>query len=597
MLFNKHINKYYKKFFYLLIIGLAAVIAVDYFQLYVPEALGNIIDGISNEEFKQFSDISDIIFKVVGVGFILCAGRMIFRFTLFYVSKKVEEGLRYDMFLKAERLSQSYYHQTKVGSIMSWFTNDLETIEEYMGWGTVMLMDAIFLTIFCVIKMIQTDWILTIISAIPMALIIVWGALVEKWMGLKWEERQKTFDGVYDFSQETFTGIRVIKAFVKETYELHAFAKKAKANKDKNIEFARISVIFDVLISLIIVIITCLVLGIGGYFVYRIVTFGSFTLFNHEITLTIGQLMAFYGYFDTLIWPMIAIGQIVSMMARAKASLKRATDFLDQDEDVKNPENAYKLENVSGKITFNHFSFAYPDGNTHSLNDITLEINPGETIGIVGKIGSGKSTLVNSLLRLYNIEKGQIFIDGHDLMEVDIKSLRDAISYVPQDNFLFSDKIRNNIAFSNKELDFSKIKSAAKFADIDDNISGFKLGYDTISGERGVSLSGGQKQRISIARAYVKDAPIMIMDDSVSAVDVKTEENILKNIKENRKGKTTIVIASRVSTVKHMSRILVLNEGKVEAFDTPERLEETSETYKKMVYLQKLEAEVEGGAN
>lgn len=229
------------------------------------------------------------------------------------------------------------------------------------------------------------------------------------------------------------------------------------------------------------------------------------------------------------------------------------------------------------------------------LKNITFTVNPGESVGIVGKIGSGKTTLVNTLLHLYNVERGKVFIDGHDIMDCNIESLRDAIGYVPQDNFLFSDKIKNNIAFSCNELDMDKVYDAAKFADVHSNIEEFTEGYETVSGERGVTLSGGQKQRISIARAYIKDAPIMILDDSVSAVDVKTEETILANIQSERKGKTTIVIASRISTVSHLDKILVLDKGEVEAYDTPQRLEEISPTYKKMVYLQKLEREVEGG--
>jgi ATP-binding cassette subfamily B protein len=250
------------------------------------------------------------------------------------------------------------------------------------------------------------------------------------------------------------------------------------------------------------------------------------------------------------------------------------------------------LDECKGKITFRGFSFSYPDGNTHSLSNVSFEIQPGEMVGIVGKIGSGKTTLVNSLLRLYNIERGKIFIDDVDLMDLNIQNLRENIAYVPQDNFLFSDNIRNNISFANNKAEMNEVREAAKFADVDDNIRDFAQGYETVTGERGVTLSGGQKQRIAIARAYIKNAPIMIMDDSVSAVDVKTEETILNNINEKRKGKTTIIIASRVSTVSHLDKILVLKEGRVEAFDTPKRLLEISPTYQKMVYLQQLENEL-----
>ncbi|MCR5232058.1 MAG: ABC transporter ATP-binding protein/permease, partial [Acholeplasmatales bacterium] len=495
------------------------------------------------------------------------------------------------------RLSQKYYHENKVGSIMSWFTTDLETIEEYCGFGTVTIVDAFFLGALVIYRMLMLDWVLAIVAFIPMLLIMLWGFLIEKFMSKLWTQRQENYDRLYDYTQETFTGIRVIKAFVKENAQLKTFVKIAKNNKDKNVQFARVSIIFDVLIELIIASIMALLLGVGGYAVYCVSTGTPMVMFNHEIELTASKLVKFTGYFDSLIWPMIAMGQIVAMRSRAKASLKRVAKFLDEDEDITNPANAYVLDDVKGKITFNHLSFHYPDTNkeNQSLKDVTFEINPGEMIGIVGKIGCGKTTLVNSLLRLYNVEKGTIFIDGHDLMECDLTSLRNAISYVPQDNFLFSDKIANNIAFSNRKIGMDRIQEAARFADVDENIISFKEGYETVSGERGVTLSGGQKQRISIARAYLKDAPIMIMDDSVSAVDVKTEENILNNIREKRAGKTTIVIASRVSTVSHLDRILVLNDGYVEAFDTPNNLLEISPTYQKMVYLQELEKEVEGG--
>ncbi len=605
MVFEKHMRRYYLRYIFLYILGIASLVAVDYAQTFIPEYLGSIVNVIDNntkgaitfdDALIKVTEIAIYILIIAGVMFL---GRMLWRFTLFNASGRIESGLRHDMFLKSERLSQKYYHENKVGSIMSWFTSDLETIEEYCGFGTVTMVDAFFLGILVIVKMVQLDVILAIVAFIPMILIIIWGFLIEKFMSKKWTERQECFDSLYDFTQETFTGIRVIKAFVKETAELHAFAKIAKKNKDTNISFARISVIFDVLIEIIIAAIMALILGFGGYAVYATITENNMVIFGHTIDMDAGKLVTFVSYFDLLIWPMIAMGQIVAMRSRAKASLKRVAQFLDAPEDIKNPENPIVLENVKGKITFKNFSFKYPDSqaNMNSLTNVTFEINAGESIGIVGKIGCGKSTLVNSLLRLYNVDEDSIFIDGFDIMKCDIKSIRDAIAYVPQDNFLFSDKIYNNIAFSNRSIDRVKIENAARFADVHDNIADFKNGYDTMSGERGVTLSGGQKQRIAIARAYLKDSPIMIMDDSVSAVDVKTEETILSNIREYRKGKTTIVIASRVSTVSKLDKILVLKDGEVEAFDTPKNLLEISPTYKKMVYLQELEKEVEGGNN
>ena len=594
MLFGKYINKYYAKYCWLFLIGLVGLVAVDVFQLFIPEYLGKLVDMFGGGTIDTGA-LKEIILGVMVVAFVMFFGRIMWRLSIFNASQRIEADLRHNMFLKSERLSQRYYHENKVGTIMAWFTTDLETIEEFFGWGSVMLVDAMFLSVLALYKMFSLDWALSCILLIPLALIIVWGMLVEKFMALKWEQRQTEFDKLYDFSQESFTGIRVIKAFVKETQQLHAFAKIARRNKDANIELVKVSVIFDAIIEIIISAIMALILGLGGYFVYKYVTGSPVSIFGHTIDMTAGELITFVGYFDTLVWPMIALGQVVSMRSRSKASLKRITNFLDQEEEIRNPQNAVVLEDVKGEIKFDGFSFAYPNSDSNVLKNISVEIKAGESVGIVGKIGSGKTTLVNTLLHLYNVEKGKVFIDGHDIMDCDIDSLRNAIGYVPQDNFLFSDKVKNNIAFSCENLDMDKVYDAAKFADVHSNIEDFTDGYETVSGERGVTLSGGQKQRISIARAYIKDAPIMILDDSVSAVDVKTEETILANIQNQRKGKTTLVIASRVSTVSHLDKILVLDKGEVEAFDTPQRLEEISPTYKRMVYLQKLEREVEGG--
>ena len=586
------VKDYYSRYIGLFIIGIFADIMVDVVQTFVPEFLGEIVEIVSTFNNVTIGDISHIIKQIMIVATVLMIGRCLLRYGIMQAASRIEADIRHDMFNKAERLSQRYYHENKIGTIMSWFSSDVEAVEEFIGWGTIMMIDAIFLSVISIYKMVRLDIILSVIAIIPMLALIIWGDRVEKVMSDKWEERQKQYDRLYDFTQETFTGIRVIKAFVKEAQELKAFSRVAKDNSDSNLEFAHLSIKFDVYIEMIIGITMTLLLGLGSYFVYRNANGMPVVLLGHSIGISASKLIVFIGYVDTLIWPMIAMGQILQMHSRFKTSSERIYHFLDEEEEIHNSENAVVLDNCKGKITFSHFSFAYPDGNTHSLHDVSFEIQPGEMIGVVGKIGSGKTTLVNSLLRLYNIEKGTIYVDDIDLMDIDIRSLRDNIAYVPQDNFLFSDNIRNNISFANSNAEMEAIRQAAKFADVDDNIIGFSEGYETMTGERGVTLSGGQKQRISIARAYIKDAPIMIMDDSVSAVDMKTEETILNNINEKRKGKTTIIIASRVSTVSHLDKILVLKDGTVEAFDTPENLLKISPTYQKMVYLQKLESEL-----
>jgi len=593
MLFGKYVNKYYLKYAILFLIGIAALIAVDWIQLYIPEFLGEVVKILqTNGDTSRIFTLGLYVLSVAGGMFL---GRFLWRITLFNASFRIESEMRHEMFLKAEALPRQYYHETKVGSIMSWFTNDLETITEYFSWGTIMMVDAIFLGIITTIKMVRLDLWMTLICFAPLLLVVVWGFLGEKFFMKRWEERQKAYDELYDFAQENFTGIRVIKAFVKETKEIHAFAKVARKNADKNISFARLSVGFDVFIEVIISLIFTFVLAFGGYFAWSYIQGTPIVLFNHEVNLPPDKLIEFVGYLDILIWPMIALGQIVPMRSRSKASLKRVSNFLDIEIRVNSPKDAIKLDNCTGLIEFKDFSFHYPTYEASSLSNITLTIKPGETVGVVGKIGCGKTTLVNVLLMMYNVAPGTLFIDGNDIMSLDIVSLRNQIAYVPQDNFLFSDTIENNITFGLDESSEEIAIKGAKFAGVDEDIKGFSAGYQTVSGERGVTLSGGQKQRISIARAYVKDAPILILDDSVSAVDTKTEETILHNIMTERKDKTTIVVASRVSTVSQLDKIIVLNEGHLEAFDTPENLLKVSPTYQKMVKLQELQKEVEGG--
>ncbi|MBO4285942.1 MAG: ABC transporter ATP-binding protein [Bacilli bacterium] len=593
MITGKYINKYYKKYWYMFLLGVLVLIAVDWIQLYIPQFSGDVVDRLA-DGFVSDEDISAITIEVLWILLIavgMFVGRIVWRIAIMFTSRKIEGELRRDMFLKAERLSVNYYHNNKVGTIMAWFTNDLETIEECFGFGTVMIVDSSFLLVFSLVKMIMLDPSLTLISIVPVALIVLWGALVEKVMSEKWELRQKSFDAIYDYSQENFTGIRVIKAFVKENQEILAFSKVARKSQKIEIDAARVSVGFDVAIEVIIAMCFAVILGFGGWFVLAAVQGTPIVILGHEIYLTAGKLVEFTGYFDSMIWPLIALGQIVTMRARGKASVKRITDYMETEEEIHDKEDAVSFV-AKGKITFNHFFFTYPESKNETLQDVNLTIEAGETVGIVGKIGSGKSTLVNSLLRIYNLSPRSVLIDDVDIMDMKISSVRDNIAIVPQDNFLFSDTIERNINFSDREKGLDEAVEAAQFADVHDNIIEFKDQYQTISGERGVTLSGGQKQRISLARAYIKNAPILILDDSVSAVDLKTEEKILKNIKEQRAGKTTLVIASRVSTVAHMDKIMVINDGKIEAFASPKELSKISPTYQKMVYLQRLEKEV-----
>ena len=590
MLFGKHINKYYLKYFWYFFFGIAFLILVDYVQLLVPETIGNLSTAIEDGEIKSIKDplLLRSLFTIFGVACCMFVGRFAWRRCILGESVRIQADLRQEMFSKTEILSQRFYKENKTGAILAYFSNDLETIEEVFGFGIVQIVDGLFLGVLSFIKMFQVNGVLSLISLIPIVILLASAIVIDKYMELKYDARQKAFEDMSDFSQENFTGIRVIKAFVKEGKELIHFAKENKKNKDANIAFVKFGALLDVLINLLIYSVIIIIYCVGGWFIYQESIGNSFNFSS-------GDIIKFIGYFDSLIWPVFAIASIINMTARGRTSLKRISSLLDEKVEIADDgQIIIPEEDFKGGIKFNNFNFAYPDDpEVNVLKNINFEIKPGETVGIVGKIGCGKSTLVNMLFRLYNVEKGTLFLDGHDIMDLPIKLVRSNIGYAPQDNFLFSDTIRKNISFSNDSLTDDQVSEAAEFSAVRDNIEEFQEKYQTMIGERGVTLSGGQKQRISISRAVVKDPAILVLDDSVSAVDIKTEETILRNIRRLRKGKTTILIASRVSTVEKLDKVLVLNEGELEYFGTNKECLENSPTYKRMVELQTLESELE----
>ena len=591
MIFGKHINRYYLRFGWMLLLGLGALVMVDFLQLEIPELYQMVINGVNqgyvaidgvNVTFDMDFLLDRICMPMVGIILCMVFGRFLWRVCFFGAGIRVETDLRNRMFDHAKDLSREYYQVNKVGDLMSLFTNDLDTIQECYGWGIMMFFDAVMLGVLALIKMWRMDPTMTVLSLIPMLFLMAAATIVGKRMERKWEYRQACFSKLSDFSQESFSGIAVIKAFVKEAVELMAFKKLNKENEEANISFTKASVLMRIMVALFVESVMCVILGYGGYLV-------------HEKVFNAGQLMEFIGYFNAIIWPVMAVSELIDMGSRGKASLKRVSELLDAECTVVDKPGVKELENIRGDIEFRNLSFRYPDGEFEALEDISFTIKAGENVGLVGKTGSGKTTLVDLILRTYNVPDGTLFIDGHDVNAVSIRSVRAGCAYVPQDNFLFSDTIENNISFGVDRRDHSAVKTAAKLADVHSNIKDFQLGYETVLGERGVTVSGGQKQRISIARALMKDAPILILDDSVSAVDTKTEETILHNLHETRAGKTTILIAHRITTIAGMDKILFIDDGKLAAVGKHDELYETCPAYRKMVDLQKLEEE--GGAH
>lgn len=590
MILGKYINKYYVRYAPLLILGLCALIAVDYFQLKIPELYGNVINGINNgfvvvdgvsvpfDANYLWNEICSPLFVVI---VIIVLGRFTWRICFFIPGVKVEQGLRDRMFNHCKTLPVQFYQRNKVGNLMSLFTNDLDTLQECFGWGVMMACDALFLGGMSMYKMFRMDWKLTLFSLIPMVLMLAIGIIVGKYITMKWDARQQAFSDLSDFAQESFSGIAVIKAFVKEFKELLAFRWLNKKNEKANVAYTKISTLLNICVTLFVESVICVILGYGGYLVY-LKKFDS------------GQLMEFIGYFNSIVWPIMAITDLIDMTSRGKASLNRVSELLDTKNEVIDKPTATAVEKVDGEIEFRNLTFRHPDADYDALINVSFKIQAGESIGVIGKTGCGKTTVADLILRCYNVPDGTLFVDGKDVNDITIKSLRNFCAYVPQDNYLFGDTIANNIAFATGKADMRKIIRSAQLADVDDNISGFQHGYDTVLGEHGVTVSGGQKQRISIARALIKDAPILILDDSVSAVDTDTEKVILSNLKESRLGKTTILIAHRVSTVRNMDKVLYMDGGKVVGFGTHEQLIEQCPDYKNMVELQKLEEEKEG---
>ena len=593
MIFGKYINRYYLKNAPVLLLGLLALLMVDYIQLLIPQFYRLVINGVNlgqvvvNGQPLPFTKevlLQHICLPMIWIVVLMVIGRFLWRICFFGSAVRVAANLRERMFDHSRQLSQQYYQVNKVGNLMSLYTNDIDTIQECFGDGILMFFDALVLGLMALYKMWRMDYKLTLLALIPALIMFGIGTVMGTAMTKRWEERQQAFSDLSDFAQENFSGIAVIKAFVKELKELMAFRKLNKQNEEINVIYTKIATLLEVLVTLFVESVICVILGYGGYLVYQ----GRFNA---------GQLVEYIGYFEAIVWPIMAISMLIEKTSRGKASLNRITELLDAPIDVADRPGVQELQNPQGSVEFRHLTFRYPDGEYDVLQDISFTIHPGESVGIVGKTGAGKTALVDLLLRTYNVPDGTLFVDGKDVNTLSIHSVRAACAYVPQDNFLFSDTIAHNIGFGVDDASPEMIDHAASLADVRDNIVDFKDGYETVLGERGVTVSGGQKQRISIARALLKDAPILILDDSVSAVDTRTEKIILDNLKSSRANKTTLLIAHRISTVERLDKIIFLDDGKIEAVGLHDELYTSCPKYRRMVDLQRLEDEAGGDDN
>lgn len=584
----RFIFQYIKRHRLQYILGIITLFIVDIANVFIPKMTGNITDGLKAGNI-DWAGITHYLLILFLLGLTLAVGRFLWRYFLFGASRSIEKELRNDMFAHLETMDVEFYNQNKTGDLMTRFTSDLNSIRMAIGMAVICVFDAVVMSAMVIVQMMHyVDVRLTLMAVIPMLFILFGELYYGKVIMARFKARQEAVSDLTDFVQESFSGIRVIKAFVREKAQRYAFARENQKNLEKNLDIARMQSLVMPLLDVIIGLSSLITLLFGGYLAV-----------NGQISL--GRFVAFNQYINMLVWPMLACGEAVNMFSMGGASLKRVKAVFDAEPEVKDPQNGGKEiraaeeapsqeQEIAGHIRLEHLTFTHQDSNEPVLNDITLDVPAGTTLAIVSKTGGGKSTLVNLLLHLYNTKRGMIFIDNRDINDIPLKELRENIAYVPQDNFLFSDTLRSNISFGVEDEDMEEIVAATKAACIHDSIAEFPDGYETIVGERGVTLSGGQKQRSSIARALMKDAPILILDDALSAVDTDTEEQILENLKVNRRGKTTILIAHRVSTIQNADRIMVLEDGKAKEIGNHEELMRQDGIYHGMVEQQQLEA-------
>lgn len=584
----RFIFQYIKRHRLQYILGIITLFIVDIANVFIPKMTGNITDGLKAGNI-DWAGITHYLLILFLLGLTLAVGRFLWRYFLFGASRSIEKELRNDMFAHLETMDVEFYNENKTGDLMTRFTSDLNSIRMAIGMAVICVFDAVVMSAMVIVQMMHyVDVRLTLMAVIPMLFILFGELYYGKVIMARFKARQEAVSDLTDFVQESFSGIRVIKAFVREKAQRYAFARENQKNLEKNLDIARMQSVVMPFLDVIIGLSSLITLLFGGYLAV-----------NGQISL--GRFVAFNQYINMLVWPMLACGEAVNMFSMGGASLKRVKAVFDAEPEVKDPQNGGKEiraaeetpsqeQEIAGHIRLEHLTFTHQDSNEPVLNDITLDVPAGTTLAIVSKTGGGKSTLVNLLLHLYNTKRGMIFIDNRDINDIPLKELRENIAYVPQDNFLFSDTLRSNISFGVEDEDMEEIVAATKAACIHDSIAEFPDGYETIVGERGVTLSGGQKQRSSIARALMKDAPILILDDALSAVDTDTEEQILENLKVNRRGKTTILIAHRVSTIQNADRIMVLEDGKAKEIGNHEELMRQDGIYHGMVEQQQLEA-------
>ena len=573
---SPYARQFIRKYKWSYLIGIVILIVIDLAQTEVPIIVGRVIDGIELRTIDHAGFVSAVVTMAV-IALIVLAGRIGWRYCIFGAARKIERDMRNDLFSHLNTLPASYFHEHKAGEIMAYMTNDIEAVRMTFAVTIMMGMDALAIGLATVVKMVfEIDLRLSIVAILPMSLVAVVSTYVGREMHKRFTRRQEAFSKVADFVQEKLNGVKVIKAFVQEEKECLAFEKVNMESRTANIRDAKVQAFMFPFMHMIAGCSMAIAIAYGGY----IAILG---------TISVGDFSAFVQYLTMLVWPIASIGRIINVVTHGSASLKRVEAVLHTESDIPDLLPAGEEAPLRGDIRVEGLTFRYPGTEKDVLRDISFCVKRGETLGIVGRTGAGKTTLANLLVRVDDPGENLIWIGGQEIHSVSLKTLRRTAGYVMQDNFLFSDTVRNNIAFGDHSKTEDEIIAAAKAACVHDNIMDFADGYDTMVGERGVSLSGGQKQRIAIARALILDPEILILDDAVSAVDTDTEEQILKNLHTLRAGKTNIIIAHRISTLQHADKIIVISGGTITEMGNHDELVAAGGFYAELYHRQLLE--------
>ncbi len=583
----QYLNKYFIKYKYRFLLGLLITIVAQIFSLFTPELIGNSIKVIEDYIKSTQKDVAFLKYELLkNILYILAttiiAGFFTFlmRQTLIVMSRYVEFDLKNEIFNHYQNLSQHFYKRNRTGDLMNRISEDVGKVRMYVGPAVMYTLNTIMRFTIVVIYMYNISPKLTLYSLLPLPLLSYSIFKISSEIHKRSGAFQQNLSNLFSFTQEIFSGIRVIKAYAIEQKKQNDFLALTKESNTKAMDLARVNSLFGPLMILLIGLSNLVVVYVGG----------SMYINNDPEIESIGVIAQFILYINMLTWPVASLGWVSSLVQEAEASQKRINEFLKEEPAIKNP--THLPTKINGSIIFNNVSFVYEDTHIKALNGISFSLEKGKTLAILGKTGSGKSTILSLISRLYDATEGEITIDNQPITTVNLYDLRNQISVVPQDAFLFSDTIKNNIKFGNENATDEEVIEAAKKAVVHENILTFNDQYETILGERGITLSGGQKQRVSIARALIKNAPILLLDDCLSAVDTETEETILNNLLTYCKDKTTLIVSHRVSSAKNADEIIILEDGKIIEKGTHNELLEQNGYYKDLYVKQLSEKEI-----